>query len=141
MIFFKQKFVWAKANKSQIDLISEEHDKRIAENYVFDEVLGRHVSRNEYEQRAKFNNDEKQKQTEICATKPAAGEIYRFPSRVKKSEQPSNTPDYIPTLSSGKRNGTKLRPPGFPQNKMVFTALTSFIELEKQMPPDIILVL
>ncbi len=112
--FFKQKFVWAKANKSQNDLISEEHDKRIAENYVFDEVLGRHVSRNEYEQRAKFNNDEKQKQTEICATKPAAGEIYRFPSRVKKSEQPSNTPDYIPTLSSGKRNGTKLRPPGFP---------------------------
>ncbi|HBY5681974.1 TPA: molybdopterin-guanine dinucleotide biosynthesis protein MobA, partial [Klebsiella pneumoniae] len=112
--FFKQKFVWAKANKSQNDLISEEHDKRIAENYVFDEVLGRHVSRNEYEQRAKFNNDEKQKQTEFCATKPAAGEIYRFPSRVKKSEQPSNTPDYIPTLSSGKRNGPKLRPPGFP---------------------------
>ncbi|HEA1109282.1 TPA: MobA/MobL family protein, partial [Escherichia coli] len=26
--FFKQKFVWAKANKSQNDLISEEHDKR-----------------------------------------------------------------------------------------------------------------
>lgn len=47
--FFKQKFVWAKANKSQIDLISEEHDKRIAENYVFDEVLGRHISRAEYE--------------------------------------------------------------------------------------------
>ncbi|MDF3655781.1 molybdopterin-guanine dinucleotide biosynthesis protein MobA, partial [Enterobacter hormaechei] len=112
--FIRDKFIWAKANKSQIDLISEEHDKRIAENYVFDEVLGRHVSRNEYEQRAKFNNDEKQKQTEICATKPAAGEIYRFPSRVKKSEQPSNTPDYIPTLSSGKRNGTKLRPPAFP---------------------------
>lgn len=113
--FFKQKFVWAKTDKIKVDIISEEHDKRIAENYVFDEVLGRHVSRNEYEQRAKFNNDEKQKQTEICATKPAAGEIYRFPSRVKKSEQPSNTPDYIPTLSSGKRNGPKLRPPGFPQ--------------------------
>ncbi|TYF64938.1 molybdopterin-guanine dinucleotide biosynthesis protein MobA, partial [Enterobacter hormaechei] len=47
--FFKQKFVWAKANKAQIDLISEEHDKRIADNYVFDEVLGHRVSRVEYE--------------------------------------------------------------------------------------------
>jgi hypothetical protein len=37
------KFVWAKTNKTKVDIISEEHDKRIAENYVFDEVLGRHV--------------------------------------------------------------------------------------------------
>jgi hypothetical protein len=42
-------------------IISEEHDKRIAENYVFDEVLGRHVSRNEYEQRAKFMMKNKNK--------------------------------------------------------------------------------
>ncbi|ELX0477789.1 MobA/MobL family protein [Escherichia coli] len=112
--FFKQKFVWAKANKSQNDLISEEHDKRIAENYVFDEVLGRHVSRNEYEQRDKFNNDEKQHQTETCVLKPTGKEISRFPSRVKKSEQHNNEPEYRPTLSSGKRSGPKLRPPGFP---------------------------
>ncbi|WP_171999041.1 MobQ family relaxase [Cronobacter sp. JZ38] len=112
--FIRDKFIWAKTEKSKVDIISEEHDKRIAENYVFDEVLGCHISRNEYEQRDKFNNDEKQHQTEIYAPKPAASEINRFPSRVKQSEQPSNKTEYIPTLSSGKRSGQKLRPPGFP---------------------------
>ncbi|WP_346843099.1 MobQ family relaxase [Escherichia coli] len=76
--FFKQKFVWAKANKSQNDLISEEHDKRIAENYVFDEVLGRHVLRPEYEKRAKFNQDD---------YKPTTDEITRFPSRLKRKRR------------------------------------------------------
>lgn len=47
-----QKFVWAKANKTKIDLISEAHDKRIAENYVFDEVLGHYISRAEYEKKS-----------------------------------------------------------------------------------------
>ncbi|MGJ0629204.1 MobQ family relaxase [Xenorhabdus bovienii] len=111
--FIRDNFIWAKTDKIKVDIISEEHDKRIADNYVFDEVLGCYVSRNEYEQRASFN-DEKQQQTETCASKPAASEINRFPSRVKKSEQPYNTPKYIPTLSSGKRSEPKLRPPGFP---------------------------
>jgi hypothetical protein len=35
-----------------------------------------------------LTNDEKQTQTEICATKPTAGEIYRFPSRVKNLNNP-----------------------------------------------------
>ena len=112
--FIRGKFIWAKTGKTKVDIISEEHDKRIAENYVFDEVLGRHVSRNEYEQRDKFNNDEKQHQTETCVLKPTGKEISRFPSRVKKSEQHNNEPEYRPTLSSGKRSGPKLRPPGFP---------------------------
>ncbi|HEC2029825.1 TPA: MobA/MobL family protein [Klebsiella oxytoca] len=72
--FLKQKFVWAKSNKSQIDLISEEHDKRIAENYVFDEVLGHRVPRAEYEKKAKFNQDD---------YKPTPDEINRFSSRPK----------------------------------------------------------
>lgn len=76
--FFKQKFVWAKANRAKIDLISEEHDKRIAENYVFDEVLGHHVPRTEYEKQAKFNQDD---------YKPTPGEISRFPS-CPKNELP-----------------------------------------------------
>ena len=112
--FIRDKFIWAKTDKTKVDIISEEHDKRIAENYIFDEVLGRHVSRNEYEQRDKFNNDEKQHQTETCVLKPTGKEISRFPSRVKKSEQHNNEPEYRPTLSSGKRSGPKLRLPGFP---------------------------
>ncbi|VCX70892.1 hypothetical protein [Klebsiella pneumoniae] len=35
--------------------IDAEHDKRIAENYVFDEVQGIYVSRAEHERRARFN--------------------------------------------------------------------------------------
>ena len=101
--FFKQKFVWAKANKSQNDLISEEHDKRIAENYVFDEVLGHHVSRSEYEKKAKFNQDD---------YKPTSDEINRFPNR-PKNEQPESDHrmDLIPHASKDK--APRMRPPGY----------------------------
>lgn len=101
--FFKQKFVWAKANKSQIDLISEEHDKRIAENYDFDEVLGHHVSRSEYEKKAKFNQDD---------YKPTSDEISRFPNR-PKNEQPESDHrmDLIPHASKDK--APRMRPPGY----------------------------
>ncbi|ELG06488.1 MobQ family relaxase [Escherichia coli] len=104
--FFKQKFVWAKANKSLIDLISEEHDKRIAENYVFDEVLGHHVSRSEYEKKAKFNQDD---------YKPTSDEISRFQSRPKK-ELPERdhsldlTPPTLPEQAKRSRY-PQLRPP------------------------------
>ncbi|MBJ8869717.1 MobA/MobL family protein [Citrobacter braakii] len=105
MDFFKQKFVWAKANKTKIDLISEEHDKRIAENYVFDEVLGRHVSRAEYEKKAKFNQND---------YKPTPDEISRFPSRPKQ-DQPKRDHhiDISPSIPlSGKNNAPQLRLPG-----------------------------
>lgn len=72
--FIRDKFIWAKTNKTKVDIISEEHDKRIAENYVFDEVLGLRVLRNEYEKQAKFNHDD---------YKPTPDEISRFPSRQK----------------------------------------------------------
>lgn len=105
--FFKQKFVWAKANKSQNDLISEEHDKRIAENYVFDEVLGRHVLRPEYEKRAKFNQDD---------YKPTTDEITRFPSRLKQDQaehnQIENLTPSVPLEQMGKDSYPKFRPPG-----------------------------
>ena len=101
--FFKQKFVWAKANKSQNDLISEEHDKRIAENYVFDEVLGRHISRTEYEKKSKFNQDD---------YKPTPDEINRFPSRIKKEQQESERcMDLTPSMPlSDKINVPQLTP-------------------------------
>ncbi|SAE82061.1 MobQ family relaxase [Enterobacter roggenkampii] len=105
--FFKQKFVWAKANKSQNDLISEEHDKRIAENYVFDEVLGHHVSRSEYEKKAKFNQDD---------YKPTSDEISRFPSRLKQDQaehnQSENLTPSVPLEQMGKDSYPKFRPPG-----------------------------
>ncbi|MGF6189219.1 MobQ family relaxase [Serratia sp. 2723] len=107
--FFKQKFVWAKANKVQNDLISEEHDGRIAENYVFDEVLGHHVSRAEYEKQAKFNQDD---------YKPAPDEISRFPSR-PKNELPEHDHgmDLTQSISYPSKNNTiQLRPPGFRRN-------------------------
>ncbi|MDV5293890.1 MobQ family relaxase [Klebsiella michiganensis] len=106
--FIRDKFIWAKANKAKIDLISEEHDKRIAENYVFDEVLGRHISRTEYEKKAKFNQDD---------YKPTPDEINRFPSRPKQDQSEHNhsmnlTPS-IPLEQAGKNNYPKFRPPGF----------------------------
>lgn len=35
--FFKERFVWARRKPDTTDA---DHDKRIAENYVFDEVMG-----------------------------------------------------------------------------------------------------
>ncbi|MCV0888091.1 molybdopterin-guanine dinucleotide biosynthesis protein MobA, partial [Escherichia coli] len=108
--FFKQKFVWAKANKSQIDLISEEHDKRIAENYVFDEVLGRHISRAEYEKKSKFNQDD---------YKPTPDEINRFPSR-QNSEHNNANRDMVlnPSIHENKKNNSpQLRPSSYRVNK------------------------
>ncbi|HAK6133115.1 TPA: MobA/MobL family protein [Salmonella enterica] len=92
--FIRGKFIWAKANIAQTDLISEEHDKRIAENYVFDEVLGHHVPRTEYEKQAKFNHDD---------YKPTLDEIRRFPSRLNEPEQPYNALNCAPTLSGDKK--------------------------------------
>ncbi|EFJ8047853.1 MobA/MobL family protein [Escherichia coli] len=105
--FFKQKFVWAKANKTKVDIINEEHDKRIAENYVFDEVLGRHISRTEYEKKAKFNQDD---------YKPTPDEIRRFPSRLKQDQaehnQSENLTPSVPLEQMGKDSYPKFRPPG-----------------------------
>ncbi|HIE9270468.1 TPA: MobQ family relaxase [Klebsiella quasipneumoniae subsp. quasipneumoniae] len=101
--FFKQKFVWAKAKKSQIDLISEEHDKRIAENYIFDEVLGRHISRTEYEKKAKFNQDE---------YKPTPDEIRRFPRRPKNERlERDHSLDLKPPVPSRPPEHSSSRPP------------------------------
>jgi hypothetical protein len=80
-----------KQTNPKVDLISEEHDKRIAENYVFDEVLGRHVSRTEYEKKAKFNQDD---------YKPTPDEISRFPSRPKELPERDNTLDLTPSTYS-----------------------------------------
>ncbi|EOL8853149.1 MULTISPECIES: MobQ family relaxase [Klebsiella] len=75
--FFKEKFVWAK-KKSVAVSADAEHDKRIAENYVFDEVLGIYVPRTEHEKRVRFNSD---------TYSPTPAEIRRFPSRTKEEQR------------------------------------------------------
>lgn len=101
--FIRYKFIWAKTGKTKVDIISEEHDKRIAENYVFDEVLGRHISRTEYEKKANFNQDDYM---------PMSDEISRLPSR-PKNEQPESDHrmDLIPHASKDK--APRMRPTGY----------------------------
>ncbi|EAY5844957.1 molybdopterin-guanine dinucleotide biosynthesis protein MobA, partial [Salmonella enterica] len=95
---------WAKTNKTKVDSISEEHDKRIAENYIFDEVLGHPVPRAEYEKKAKFNQDD---------YKPTPDEISRFPSRPKKElPERDHSLDLTPPIPFRKDNTLKLKPRG-----------------------------
>ncbi|ECD9420851.1 TPA: MobQ family relaxase [Salmonella enterica] len=98
--FIRDKFIWAKTDKTKVDIISKEHDKRIAENYVFDEVLGHPVPRAEYEKRANFNQD---------GYSPTPDEIRRFPSR-PQSEMPEH--DNGLNLTQSIENTLKLKPPG-----------------------------
>ncbi|MCQ8231483.1 MobQ family relaxase [Pectobacterium carotovorum] len=96
--YIKERFVWAKKRPVAPDV---EHDKRVAENYVFDEVQGIYVLRAEYERRAKFNRDN---------YKPTPDEIRRFPSRPLKPEQPDNVLDYIPTYPTDRKFYPTLKP-------------------------------
>ena len=106
--FFKEKFVCAKKKPDTTDI---DHDKRVAENYVFDEVLGRHVSRAEYEKRAHFNCE---------GYKPTSDEITRFPSRPEQGQTERNhcmdpTPS-IPPEQARRSRYPRLRPPSFHNN-------------------------
>ncbi|ELG3916066.1 MobA/MobL family protein [Salmonella enterica] len=105
--FIRDKFIWAKTDKTKIDIISEEHDKRIAKNYIYDEVLGYPVLRTEYEKRAKFNQDD---------YKPTPNEIRRFPSRINSAKPVSDYDNGIsPSLPAEPMKGVnclKLKPSG-----------------------------
>ncbi|QLX27768.1 MobA/MobL family protein [Citrobacter freundii] len=103
--YIKEKFVWAKKKPVAPDV---EHDKRVAENYVFDEVQGIYISRAEHERRARFNSDD---------YKATPDEITRFPSRPQREQ---SIADYsfdlkpsIPIDQISKRSSLKLRPPGY----------------------------
>ncbi|WP_233970755.1 MobQ family relaxase [Pectobacterium versatile] len=102
VVYIREKFVWANKKPVAPDF---DHDKLIAENYVFDEVLGIYVPRAEHERRAKFNRDD---------YKPTKEEIRRFPSRQLKPEQPDSALEYIPTLSGDRKPPIpQLKPPGY----------------------------
>ncbi|ECE0111538.1 molybdopterin-guanine dinucleotide biosynthesis protein MobA, partial [Salmonella enterica subsp. diarizonae] len=106
--FVKEKFIWAKPNKVEPDIVSAEHDKRVAENYVFDEVEGIYVSRTAYEKRARFNSDD---------YKPTKDEITRFPSRPKNEhDKADNSLDLTPSIppeQMKRPSNQRLRPPGY----------------------------
>ncbi|MBA0167845.1 MobQ family relaxase [Pectobacterium sp. CFBP8739] len=74
--YIREKFVWAKKKPVPVP-VDAEHDKRIAENYVFDEVQGIYIPRTEHERRARLNSDDYQ---------PTPDEIRRFPSRPKNEQ-------------------------------------------------------
>lgn len=101
--FLKERFVWARRKPDTIDA---DHDKRIAENYVYDEVLGVNVPRFEFEKRTKFNDSN---------YKLTPNVIKRFPSRPNQ-EQPevNRSIDLTPSMPpEHMRQGSapKLSPP------------------------------
>lgn len=99
--FFKEKFIWAK-KKPVVVRNDIEHDKRIAENYVFDEVQGIYVPRAEYERRVRFNTVD---------YKPTKDEITRFPSR-PQNDQPDGNLDYSPKAAADRKpSAHRLKPP------------------------------
>ena len=105
--YIREKFVWAKKKPAPVS-VDAEHDKRIAENYVFDEVQGIYVTRAEHERRARFNSD---------TYSPTKEEVRRFPSRPKEEQHKADIDlDYTPApppVSGRSRNHPSLKPPGF----------------------------
>ncbi|EAW2474789.1 MobA/MobL family protein [Salmonella enterica] len=101
--FFKERFVWARRKPDTTDT---DHDKRIAENYVFDEVLGIYVPRSEFENRVKYNNDQKSSEAEFCGNVSDNDKTVRFPSRQRVVEKHVNVLDCIPKPSAGKKLST-----------------------------------
>ena len=102
--YIKEKFVWARRKPSPVS-VDAEHDKRIAENYVFDEVQGIYVPRAEHERRARFNSD---------TYSPTKDEIRRFPSRPKHDQTERNISLDLMTpiqSESQKKYTPRLKPP------------------------------
>ncbi|EAA1971099.1 conjugal transfer protein, partial [Escherichia coli] len=80
-------------------------DKCIAENYVFDEVLGVYIPRSTHERRVRFNSDD---------YRPTPDEVRRFPRRPVSPKQSDRKLDYIPTLVADRKKPIpKLKPPGY----------------------------
>ncbi|EBU7639551.1 conjugal transfer protein [Salmonella enterica] len=112
--FFKERFVWARRKPDTTDA---DHDKRIAENYVFDEVMGVYVSRSEFEKRAKFNNDQTSSREECYGDESDNDKTVRFPSR-PKHEQPDidKNMDFTPSITSKhirKGSSSRMLPSGY----------------------------
>ncbi|ENC3009708.1 TPA: MobA/MobL family protein [Escherichia albertii] len=81
--YIRERFVWA---RRKTDTTDADHDKRIAENYVYDEVLGVNVPRSEFERRAKFNNDQTSPEAGVYGNESDHDKTVRFPSRPVKEQ-------------------------------------------------------
>lgn len=108
---FKERFVWVRRKPDTTDA---DHDKRIAENYIYDEVLGVNVPRSEFERRAKFNNDQTSPEARIYGRVSDNNNTVRFPSRPVQVQPESKrnyniTPSRQP-LYTIKNEGIKLKP-------------------------------
>lgn len=114
--YIRERFVWA---RRKLDNIDAAHDKRIAENYVFDEVLGVNVPRSEFEKRVKFNNGQKSSEAEFCGNASDNDKTARFPSRQKneKNNVNSDMPFTPPTNGNDNNNSPRLRPSSYRSNK------------------------
>lgn len=98
--FLKERFVWA---RRKTDTTDADHDKRIAENYVFDEVLGVNVPRSEFERRAKFNNEQTSSKAGVYGNESDHDKTVRFPSRPKQElRNPNYSMVLTPSLYSDK---------------------------------------
>lgn len=91
--YIRERFVWA---RRKTDTTDTDHDKRIAENYIYDEVLGVNVPRSEFERRAKFNNDPVLPEARVYGNESDNDKTVRFPSRPK---QELRNPDYSMVLT------------------------------------------
>lgn len=102
--YIKEKFVWARKKPAPVS-VDVEHDKRIAENYVFDEVQGIYVPRAEHERRARFNSD---------TYSPTPDEIRRFPRRpIREQTEANNGMDLTPSIQqeqTKKYSSPRLKP-------------------------------
>ncbi|WP_193137923.1 MobQ family relaxase [Klebsiella aerogenes] len=96
--YIRERFVWARRKSDNIDA---DHDKRIAENYVFDEVLGIRVPRSEFEKRVKFNNDPVSPEAGVYGNESDNDKIVRFPSRSNNEQyKEESSMNLTPSISS-----------------------------------------
>ncbi|EAA2728028.1 MobA/MobL family protein [Salmonella enterica] len=117
--YIRERFVWA---RRKTDTTDADHDKRIAENYVYDEVLGVNVPRSEFERRAKFNNGQTSQEAGVYGNESDHDKTVRFPSRPKDEQtEIDKYIDLIPLNISDnvrKNNIPKLKPSGFLETKL-----------------------
>ena len=109
--YIRDNFVCAKKKPAPVS-VDAGHDKRIAENYVFDEVQGIYVPRAEHERRTRFNSQ---------SYSPIPDEIRRFPSRANSDQHTMNNiagfKPSQPSLSGKSRYYPSLKPSNFDKNK------------------------
>ncbi|WDB26255.1 MobQ family relaxase [Escherichia albertii] len=111
--YIREKFIWARRKPDTTDA---DHDKRIAENYVYDEVLGVNVPRSEFEKRAKFNNNQTSQEAGVYGNESDINKTVRFPNRPKQEEPHADKNiDLIPSISPTQncRTTSHFQPSGY----------------------------